>query len=370
VVWQTNLQQRFGEDTLWWDLGTSPVLTEKAVVIAVMQTGPSYLAAFDRTTGELLWKHDRDLGAPEEAAQSYSTPVVVKGKPALGEPDEVLVVLGADHVTAHDAADGREVWRAGGLNPTGHKYFRSIASPVVTDTLVIAPYARGATITAIRRGGSGDVTGTHVAWARTDIGADVPTPAASGTMLVVCSDNGRLECLDAASGRTLARTELAKNRHAYSASPVVVDGAVIVTREDGESQVLALPGRQGGPEPFAILGTGVTGEMTVATACLDDLALPPCGFIKIDVEGHEAAVLRGASRLIARDRPVLLIELEQRHTGEPIEASLQAVMGMGYAASFLRDGVETPIAGFDPDADHRGRADRPGYVFNFIFRPV
>jgi FkbM family methyltransferase len=114
----------------------------------------------------------------------------------------------------------------------------------------------------------------------------------------------------------------------------------------------------------------VFGEMTVATACLDDLALPPCGFIKIDVEGHEAAVLRGASRLIARDRPVLLIELEQRHTGEPIEASLQAVMGMGYAASFLRDGVETPIAGFDPDADHRGRADRPGYVFNFIFRPV
>jgi outer membrane protein assembly factor BamB len=256
------------------DLGTSPVLTEKAVVIAVMQTGPSYLAAFDRTTGELLWKHDRDLGAPEEAAQSYSTPVVVKGTPALGEPDEVLFVLGADHVTAHDAADGREVWRAGGLNPTGHKYFRSIASPVVTDTLVIAPYARGATITAIRRGGSGDVTGTHVAWARTDIGADVPTPAASGTMLVVCSDNGRLECLDAASGRTLARTELAKNRHAYSASPVVVDGAVIVTREDGESQVLALPGRQGGPEPFAILGTGVTGEMTVATpVCVDGTVL-------------------------------------------------------------------------------------------------
>lgn len=274
VVWQTNLQQRFGEDTLWWDLGTSPVLTEKAVVIAVMQTGPSYLAAFDRATGDLLWKHDRDLGAPEEAAQSYSTPVVVKGNAALGEPNEVLFVLGADHVTAHDAADGREVWRAGGLNPTGHKYFRSIASPVVTDTLVIAPYARGATITAIRRGGSGDVTGTHVAWARTDIGADVPTPAASGTMLVVCSDNGRLECLDAASGRTLARTELAKNRHAYSASPVVVDGAVIVTREDGESQVLALPGRQGGPEPFAILGTGVTGEMTVATpVCVDGTVL-------------------------------------------------------------------------------------------------
>jgi len=48
VVWSTNLQERFGEDTLWWDLGTSPVLTKNAVVVAVMQTGPSYVVAFDQ----------------------------------------------------------------------------------------------------------------------------------------------------------------------------------------------------------------------------------------------------------------------------------------------------------------------------------
>jgi FkbM family methyltransferase len=112
------------------------------------------------------------------------------------------------------------------------------------------------------------------------------------------------------------------------------------------------------------------GELTVTTARLEDLDLPSCGFIKIDVEGHEAAVLRGAHGLIARDRPVLLIEMEQRHTGEPIEESLRTVTALGYAASFLRDGVETPISGFDPDADHRGRVERPGYVFNFIFRPL
>ena len=64
VVWKENLQERFGEDTLWWDLGTSPVLTEDAVVVAVMHSGPSYLAAFGRRDGRLLWKHDRDLGAP------------------------------------------------------------------------------------------------------------------------------------------------------------------------------------------------------------------------------------------------------------------------------------------------------------------
>jgi len=275
VVWKTNLQKQFGEDTLWWDLGTSPVLTSKAVVIAVMQTGPSYLAAFDRATGSLLWKHDRMLDAPEEAAQSYSTPVVVAGNAEKGEPAEMLVVLGADHVTAHDAADGREIWRVGGLNPTGHKYFRSIASPVVTGDLVIAPYARGETITAIRRGGKGDVTASHVAWARSDLGADVPTPAVRDGRILVCTDKGRVECVDAATGKTLTKTELPKNRNAYSASPVIVDGRVIVTREDGESSVLAWPAAANapaasGPEAFKLLGQGGVDEMTVATpVCVD-----------------------------------------------------------------------------------------------------
>jgi outer membrane protein assembly factor BamB len=266
-VWETNLQERFAEDTLWWDLGTSPVLTEKAVLVAVMQSGPSYLAAFERDTGKLLWKHDRTLAAPEEAAQSYSTPLVLAGDPARGEPAEVLVVLGADHVTAHDAADGRELWRVGGLNPAGDRFFRSIASPVAVDDLIIAPYARGSTLTAIRRGGVGDVTASHVAWVRKDLGADVPTPAALPGRVVVCTDKGTVACLDAATGRTIWQEELPKNRNAFSASPVIVDGRVIVTREDGASWVLAVPAAGAAA---TVAGTGSLDEMTVATpVCLD-----------------------------------------------------------------------------------------------------
>lgn len=267
VVWQTNLQEQFGEDTLWWDLGTSPVLTSKAVVVAVMQSGPSYLAAFDRATGQLLWKHDRQLDAPEEAAQSYSTPLVLAGDPARGEPAEMLVVLGADHVTAHDAADGTERWRVGGLNPDGNTFFRSIASPVAAGDLIIAPYARGGTVTAIRRGGSGDVTETHVAWVRKDLGADVPTPAAQAGRVVICTDKGRVVCLEAVTGKTLWEEDLPKNRNAYSASPVLVDGKVLVTREDGRSLVLQPP-QAGGRAVLA--GEGDVGEMTVATpVCVD-----------------------------------------------------------------------------------------------------
>jgi outer membrane protein assembly factor BamB len=274
--WRTNLQQRFGEDTLWWDLGTSPVLTSNAVVIAVMQTGPSYLAAFDRTTGELRWKHDRDVPAPEEAAQSYSTPLVAAGDPAKGEPAEVLFVLGADHVTAHDAANGRELWRVGGLNPEANGFFRSIASPVLADDLVIAPYARGDTITAIRRGGSGDVTQSHVVWVRKDVGADVPTPAVKDGRIVVCGDKGIVEGLDAATGKTTWRRELPKNRSAYSASPVLVDGRVLVVREDGAASVLGWPGPGAGEKSAdhgripEVVGGGSMEEMMVATpVCVD-----------------------------------------------------------------------------------------------------
>jgi len=268
VAWRENLQERFGADTLWWDLGTSPVLTKDAVVVAVMQTGPSYLAAFGRTDGKLLWKHDRNLNAPEEAAQSYSTPLVVKGEERFGEPAEVMFVLGADHVTAHAAADGRELWRVGGLNPAGEKYFRSIASPVVAGDLVIAPYARGSTLTAVKRGGKGDVTKSHVAWARKDLGADVPTPACQDGKVVVCTDQGKVACLDAPSGETLWEGELPKNRHAYSASPVLVDGKILVTREDGQSALLAGPAAGAGR--FEVVGEGSVGEMTVATpVCVD-----------------------------------------------------------------------------------------------------
>jgi len=267
LVWRTNLQERFGEDTLWWDLGTSPVLTDKAVVVAVMQSGPSYLVAFERATGKLLWKQDRMLAAPEEAAQSYTTPLVLAGDAAKGEPAEMLVVLGADHVTAHDAADGRELWRVGGLNPEQNGYFRSIASPVAVADLIIAPYARGGTLTAIRRGGSGDVTGSHVAWVRKDLGADVPTPAAVDDRVVICTDKGRVACLAAATGETLWEETMPKNRHAYSASPVIVDGRVILTREDGTSWVLSLPDGGAAPE---IIGQAALDEMTVATpVCVD-----------------------------------------------------------------------------------------------------
>ena len=260
LLWEHNLQEMYGEDTLWWDLGTSPVLTKNHVVVAVMHTGPSYLAAFDKATGKLAWKQDRNLDAPSEAAQSYSTPVVLEQ-----DGREILIVLGADHVTAHDALSGKELWRVGGLNPTGHEYYRSIASPVVSEGLVIAPYARGSTLTAIRLGGSGDVTKTHVAWTRDDLGADVPTPAAIDGKVYVCTDKGQVACLDVQTGKTLWSGQVEKNRNAYSASPIVAGDKLYITREDGKTFVLAR-----GDEFKVVAANELEGEFVVATPIFAD----------------------------------------------------------------------------------------------------
>lgn len=111
------------------------------------------------------------------------------------------------------------------------------------------------------------------------------------------------------------------------------------------------------------------GVVEVATSRLDDLDLEPCGFIKIDVEGHEQAVIAGALGLIARDRPTLLIELEERHSDRSIETSIAEVEALGYDAFVFKNGALQPITGFDAQVDHRDAVETSGYIFNFIFRP-
>ena len=260
ILWQHNVQKEFGEDTLWWDLGTSPVLTKDCVVVTVMHSGPSYLVGFDKQTGEQKWKADRNLDAPSEAAQSYSTPVVLND-----QGQELIVVLGADHVTGHAANSGKELWRVGGLNPTKHQYFRSVASPAITDGVVVAPYARGATITAVKLGGSGDVTKTHVPWTRDNLGADVPTPAAVAGKAYVCTDKGEVSCLDVQTGKTLWTGALEKNRNAFSASPILAGGNIYLIREDGKTFVVA----QG--DAFKIVAENeLDGEFVVASPVFAD----------------------------------------------------------------------------------------------------
>ena len=232
--WQVNLQDEFGEDTLWWDLGSSPVLVDGMVVVAVMQTGPSYLVAYDLTTGQRRWKVDRLTDAPEEAAQSYATPIVVQTADR-----RVLAVMGADTLTLHAIDTGAELARLGGFNPDGEKYFRSIASPVADGSRILCPYSRGSTLTCVDAdrllaGGGSE----SILWHRDDLGSDVPTPAARrGAAVLITDGKGQkaaVVAVDFATGKQRWRVELPRTRAGYSSSPLVLDDYVVTLSEHAE----------------------------------------------------------------------------------------------------------------------------------------
>lgn len=120
-------------------------------------------------------------------------------------------------------------------------------------------------------------------------------------------------------------------------------------------------------------------EIKVPRLALDDLGCPPVGFIKIDVEGHEMSVLRGAQGIIERDRPAILVEAEERHRSGTVAEIERFLSARGYSGLMLDQGRITSLNSFDPlvhqsisDANlqllNRGKY-RGRYVNNFIFVP-
>ena len=106
----------------------------------------------------------------------------------------------------------------------------------------------------------------------------------------------------------------------------------------------------------------------VRTARLDELDIADVGFIKIDVEGFEHEVLAGARETIARDKPVLLVELEEQHTHRPIAEQVAEIEALGYAMMFLHRGRLLARDALDPARHHD--PEKSDYVRNFLFFPV
>ncbi len=148
IRWQDNLAERYGRDTLYWDYGTSPVLTDKDVIMAMLYRGNSYVAAFDKVTGALHWKIPRIYQTLDEDDHSYATPIVIH---EAGR--EELLVWGAEHLTAYDAAQGALVWSCGDFNPASKKNWVVVASLVVADGVAVIPYGRGTRLHGIKLGG-------------------------------------------------------------------------------------------------------------------------------------------------------------------------------------------------------------------------
>jgi len=109
----------------------------------------------------------------------------------------------------------------------------------------------------------------------------------------------------------------------------------------------------------------------VTTTRLDDDGLVDVGFLKIDVEGLEQQVLRGARELIARDRPVLLVEIIAEHTGRPVDETIAFVERLGYRAHVVQGTQLEEWASLRKSREQRERSGQPNpRIRNYVFLPA
>jgi FkbM family methyltransferase len=155
----------------------------------------------------------------------------------------------------------------------------------------------------------------------------------------------------------------------------VVPHAIALSDREGEALLRIPRGARGYSNQGASLAEArVAGRpfatLAVAARPLDALGLGPVGLIKIDVEGHELAVIEGARRTLARDRPALVVEIEERHSGVPLAASFAAIAAHGYRAFAVLGGALTPVGRIDLGACQAPGAPRGSYLFNWVFLPA
>ncbi len=234
VRWINDIAAKFGRDKLFWDQGTSPVVTDSDVILTRMLAGESWIAGFDKVTGTMRWRQQRNYAElPNENNNAYTTPVFFQhnGRPAL-------LVWGADHLTAHSAVDGSELWTCDQFNPGGTANWPAIASPVISGNLAIVPVGRDdrrgqSQVHAVRLDGNGDVTSTHRVWKRDDVGVFVPSLTEYKGRIYLLRHKGTIVCLDPLTGKTIWSASLPESRATFYASPTIAGGILYAAREDG-----------------------------------------------------------------------------------------------------------------------------------------
>jgi outer membrane protein assembly factor BamB len=259
-LWARDIQKDYGKFGLNWGYGSSPLLYADSLFVQVLHgmktTDPSYLLRIDKKTGKTVWRVERPTNATRESPDSYRTPALVK----IGDRVEIVVADG-DGVTGHDMATGKELWRSRGLNPGNNQANRVIASVVVSGDMIYVP-SRVRPLIAFRAGGSGDISQSQRVWS-VNSGPDVPTPATDGKYLYIVNDQGIVWCLDAKTGQEFYGSQRLKNG-TYSSSPVVADGKVYLSNEDGVTVVM-----RAGPK-FEVLAENDLAGYTLSSPAISD----------------------------------------------------------------------------------------------------
>ncbi len=279
VLWHRALAPEYGAYKANHGYGSSPLLIGDRLYIAWMHQGPSVLLALDSSNGKTLWKADRNLGAREEANDSYSSPLAVR------ESGRTSVVLaGAEALNAYDPATGQERWVFKGIK-VDHPYGRTIAGATAGENTVIAVASgfqnRGYTL-AVGTGGSGDVTATHKRWTAQKFAPDCPTPVIDQGRVFLIRDDGMASCLDLKTGESFWQERLFSDN--VKVSPVAAEGRIYFTSGQGNCVVV-----KSGPK-LEILARNEWKEETLSTPAFSS------GRIYLRAGNHLSCIGGGATK--------------------------------------------------------------------------
>lgn len=229
----------------------SPLLYKDRVIFYQDQRAPggSFVAAFHAATGKQMWRTER------KETVGWGTPIAIRA----GDRDEIIV-SSMRRVYAYHPDTGAELWSAGG------NLFEVIPTPVVGDGLVFASSGRAGPTLAIKPGGSGDVTDSHIVWSSSKGSPFIPSPLLHDGILYMVNDMQSIgTAYDAKTGEVLWQGRLGEAaRESFSASPVLVDGKIFFTNDQGETFVL-----QAGRE-FKLLHVNQLNARTLASPALVD----------------------------------------------------------------------------------------------------
>ena len=243
--WRTQLEpslSKHGHGT-----GTSPVIFEDLVILLnEHDTGPGYIVALDKATGKERWKVARKI-----EIMTYSTPIIieVKGKPVL------INSCLDDGMMGMDPRTGKVLWTT-----PGNFDLRTVAMPVHWKGIVYGSCGgggKGKLMLAVKVGGKGNVSQTHIAWKRQRSLPYVPTPIVYGDHIYLWLDNGIVICADPKTGEEIWNERV--GRGDFSTSPVCIDGKIYCSSRTGEFTVIKASSK------CELLGTSQLGEKTHAT---------------------------------------------------------------------------------------------------------
>jgi outer membrane protein assembly factor BamB len=220
----------FLDPSYQWGHSSSPVIYGNSVIVQADVQKGSYIAAFDISSGKVLWKTSR----PDEIS-TWGTPTVVRT--AAGRDE---LVTNGTKVRAYDPATGALLWS---LGPNSEI---AIPTPVVANGLVIvtAGYAPVRPIYAIRPGATGDISlpsgkdsSDAIAWSNMTEGPYIPTPIVYRDTLYTLNITGVVGAFDPSTGKRAFRGRIGTGG-SFSASAVAADGKLYVASEDGEVHVV------------------------------------------------------------------------------------------------------------------------------------